>query len=106
MLELIGERPRYVQELADMLDVRHPTVVHHLALLRHAGLIESYTDEGTTYYTLQPTILEDVVAHPPAAAGSGELSAPGQQLGGSEMTGQENTAGEAANAFRGLPLLS
>jgi DNA-binding transcriptional ArsR family regulator len=63
ILELIGERPRYVQELADVLDVRHPTVVHHLTLLRQAGLIGSHTEHGTTYYVLHPAMLEDVIAH-------------------------------------------
>ncbi len=63
ILELIAERPRFVQELADMLDVRHPTVVHHLTLLRQAGLIDVQEEEGTTYYRLQPAMFEAVMGH-------------------------------------------
>ena len=63
ILELLAERPRYVQELADVLDVRHPTVVHHLAQLGQAGLVTSRNDGGTTFYTLDGRVFDDVVVH-------------------------------------------
>ena len=42
ILALLGERPRAVGELAELLPVTRPAVSHHLRLLKEAGLV---TDE-------------------------------------------------------------
>jgi DNA-binding transcriptional ArsR family regulator len=53
ILRLLAERDRYLTELATELDLSKPTVSHHLARLRSAGLV-TMTDQGNlTYYTLR-----------------------------------------------------
>jgi len=41
-----------VGDLADKLDVTQPTVSHHLAILREAGLVNSREEGKQTFYTL------------------------------------------------------
>lgn len=41
-----------VGDLADKLDVTQPTVSHHLAVLREAGLVNSREEGKQTFYTL------------------------------------------------------
>ena len=43
---------RSVSELTDKLAVAQPTVSHHLAILRDAGLVELRRDGKQTFYTL------------------------------------------------------
>lgn len=45
ILYLLADNARYVSELAGMLDVRQPTVSHHLKVLRDRGLV-TVTREG------------------------------------------------------------
>ena len=53
ILRLLGERDRYLTELAQQLELSKPTMKHHLALLRAAGLV-TVTEEGSlTYYSLR-----------------------------------------------------
>ena len=52
ILRLLRDGDRYLTEIAQALELSKPTVKHHLALLRSAGLI-TVTDEGSyTYYSL------------------------------------------------------
>lgn len=41
-----------VSELTEKIDVSQPTVSHHLAILREAGLVESRSEGKQTFYTL------------------------------------------------------
>jgi ArsR family transcriptional regulator, arsenate/arsenite/antimonite-responsive transcriptional repressor len=41
-----------VTEIVEQLDVAQPTVSHHLAVLREAGLVEARPDGKQTFYTL------------------------------------------------------
>jgi DNA-binding transcriptional ArsR family regulator len=53
VLRLLSERDWYLTELAQHLELSKPTMKHHLALLRAAGLV-TVTDEGSmTYYSLR-----------------------------------------------------
>jgi DNA-binding transcriptional ArsR family regulator len=53
VLRLLAERDCYLTELAQHLELSKPTMKHHLALLRAAGLV-TVTDEGSmTYYSLR-----------------------------------------------------
>jgi len=48
-----GQRDRYLTEIANELDLSKPTIKHHLAQLRSAGLI-TVTEQGNfTYYALR-----------------------------------------------------
>jgi DNA-binding transcriptional ArsR family regulator len=53
ILKLLAERDRYLTEIANELDLSKPTIKHHLAALRSAGLV-TVTDQGNmTYYSLR-----------------------------------------------------
>jgi DNA-binding transcriptional ArsR family regulator len=53
VLRLLADRDWYLTELAQRLELSKPTMKHHLALLRAAGLV-TVTDEGSmTYYSLR-----------------------------------------------------
>ena len=41
-----------VNEIAEQTDVSQPTVSHHLAILREAGLVDARHEGKQTYYTL------------------------------------------------------
>jgi DNA-binding transcriptional ArsR family regulator len=59
ILRLLRDRDRYLTELATELELTKPTMKHHLALLRAAGLV-TVVQEGTlTYYSLRRERLEE-----------------------------------------------
>lgn len=59
ILRLLRDRDLYLTEIAQHLDLSKPTIKHHLALLRAAGLV-TITDAGSViYYSLRPTRLDD-----------------------------------------------
>ncbi len=53
ILCLLAERDRYLTELATELELSKPTVSHHLAQLRSAGLVTMTEQGNLTYYTLR-----------------------------------------------------
>lgn len=57
ILGLLGSRPCSVEELAAALNLRTPTVSHHLARLREAGLVVMEPQGTTHLYRLVPTEL-------------------------------------------------
>ncbi len=62
ILRLLAERDRYLTELATELELSKPTVSHHLAQLRSAGLITVTQQESLgnhTYYTLRRDRIEE-----------------------------------------------
>ncbi len=59
ILRLLRDRDLYLTEIAQQLDLSKPTIKHHLALLRSAGLV-TVTEAGSViYYSLRPTRLDD-----------------------------------------------
>lgn len=52
ILGLLAERPMYGQELAQVLDVKPPTVSHHIAPLEMAGLVRMRRENNYHYYEL------------------------------------------------------
>ncbi len=50
---LLAERERSVQELAELLDLKEPTVSHHLAALKALGLLSVRADGVTRWHTLK-----------------------------------------------------
>ena len=59
ILKLLSDRDLYLTELAQELQLSKPTVKHHLALLRAAGLL-TMTEEGPViYYSLRRDRLEE-----------------------------------------------
>jgi Predicted transcriptional regulators len=53
ILKVLAERDRYVTEIAHELDLSKPTILHHLAVLRSAGLVTVTNEGNMTYYSLR-----------------------------------------------------
>jgi hypothetical protein len=50
---LLAERERSVQELAELLGLKEPTVCHHLAALKALGLVTARPEGVTRWHTLR-----------------------------------------------------
>ena len=55
---LLAQRERSVQELAVALDLKEPTVSHHLAILRAQGLVNARAEGTTRWHSLDRDALE------------------------------------------------
>jgi DNA-binding transcriptional ArsR family regulator len=55
---LLAERERSVQELAVALDLKEPTVSHHLAILRAQGIVTARAEGTTRWHALDRAALE------------------------------------------------
>ena len=55
---LLAEKPYSVEELATLLNLKPPTVSHHLAKLVDAGLVSSHTESYYNVYQLDQSTLE------------------------------------------------
>lgn len=53
ILRLLADRDRYMTEIATELELSKPTVSHHLAQLRSAGLVTVTQQGSLSYYTLR-----------------------------------------------------
>jgi ArsR family transcriptional regulator len=68
LLQLLAERPLYGQQLAEALGVSHPTISHHMAQLRIAGLTRTeLAEDGNKTYYVVPETIEEVCAELRAA---------------------------------------
>jgi biotin operon repressor len=54
---LIAERERSGQELAELLELKEPTVSHHIAQLKALGLVSVRNEGVTNWYRLRPEAL-------------------------------------------------
>ena len=59
ILKLLSERDLYLTEIAQLLELSKPTIKHHLALLRSAGLLTAVESGAVIYYTLRRDRLDD-----------------------------------------------
>jgi DNA-binding transcriptional ArsR family regulator len=59
ILRLLVDREMYLTELAERLELSKPTVKHHLAQLRAAGLVTVVESGAMTYYSLRRDRLDD-----------------------------------------------
>ena len=62
ILELLKKRDMTAGEIADEFDFSKPTISHHLDLLRQAGLVESVKQGQFIYYSLNTTVMDEIVA--------------------------------------------
>lgn len=53
ILYFLADGPRYVNELAEVLEVRQPTVSHHLKVLRERGLVTATREGNAIRYELR-----------------------------------------------------
>jgi DNA-binding transcriptional ArsR family regulator len=59
ILKLLTDGDRYLTEIASQLELSKPTIKHHLALLRAAGLVTVTEEGGLTYYSLRRPRLDE-----------------------------------------------
>ncbi len=57
---LLAERERSVQELAELLDLKEPTVSHHLAVLKDLGVVTSRPEGVVRWHSLKPDAISDI----------------------------------------------
>ena len=61
ILKLLADRDLYGTELADQLEISKPTVSHHMAQLRAAGLVTAVQAGSATYYSLRRERLSEAL---------------------------------------------
>ena len=61
ILELLKKRDMTAGEIADAFSFSKPTISHHLDLLRQAGLVESVKEGQFIYYSLNTTVMDEIV---------------------------------------------
>ena len=59
ILRLLRDQDFYLTEIAERLELSKPTIKHHLALLRSAGLVTIVEEGGLSYYSLRRERLDD-----------------------------------------------
>jgi DNA-binding transcriptional ArsR family regulator len=59
ILKLLAGRDLYATEIAQQLELSKPTIKHHLALLRAAGLVTITQSGAVVYYSLRRNRLDD-----------------------------------------------
>ena len=59
ILRLLRDRDWYLTEIAERLSLSKPTIKHHLAQLRAAGLVTLTEEGGLSYYSLRRDRLDD-----------------------------------------------
>jgi DNA-binding transcriptional ArsR family regulator len=55
---LLAQGERSVQELATLLDLKEPTISHHLAILKAQGLVSARAEGTTRWHRLDVDVLE------------------------------------------------
>ena len=61
ILTLLREKDRTAGEIADCFSVGKPTISHHLDLLRQANLVESVKNGQFVVYSLNTTVLDEIM---------------------------------------------
>jgi DNA-binding transcriptional ArsR family regulator len=62
ILRLLKDRDWYLTEIAERLELSKPTIKHHLAQLRAAGLVTLTEEGGLSYYSLRRERLQDATS--------------------------------------------
>ncbi len=57
---LLAERERSVQELAELLGLKEPTVSHHLAVLKDLGVVTSRPEGVVRWHALKPDAITGI----------------------------------------------
>ena len=59
---LLSQHPYSVEELAAILNLRPPTVSHHLKVLSEAGMVTARAESYYNFYQLEPGVLEKIAS--------------------------------------------
>jgi ArsR family transcriptional regulator len=62
ILHMLRKQEMTAGDVAARFDMTKPTISHHFAVLKAAGLITSRREGQTIWYALNTTVLEDVLA--------------------------------------------
>jgi ArsR family transcriptional regulator len=62
ILRLLRHEEMTAGDVAARFDMTKPSMSHHFAVLRDAGLVTSRRDGQTIWYALNTTVLEDVLS--------------------------------------------
>jgi DNA-binding transcriptional ArsR family regulator len=62
ILRLLRQREMSAGELAERFDMTKPSMSHHFAVLKQANLVRSRREGQQIIYTLNSTVMEDVLA--------------------------------------------
>ena len=62
ILRMLRDQDAYLTEIAERLELSKPTIKHHLAQLRGAGLVTLTEEGGLSYYSLRRERLDDASA--------------------------------------------
>ena len=62
ILRLLRKREMSAGELAERFDMTKPTMSHHFGVLKEADLIISRREAQTIWYSLNTTVVQDVLA--------------------------------------------
>jgi ArsR family transcriptional regulator, arsenate/arsenite/antimonite-responsive transcriptional repressor len=79
ILALLGRSDMTAGELAEHFDMTKPSMSHHFAVLREAGVIRSRRRGQQIWYSLNTTVLQDVLRWAMSLT-----EAPGPGKGGSQ----------------------
>ncbi|MGE5123939.1 MAG: metalloregulator ArsR/SmtB family transcription factor [Acidobacteriaceae bacterium] len=60
---LLSQQPYSVEQLAALLNLRPPTISHHLKLLAEAGLVSARAESYYNLYQLESRTLEQIARH-------------------------------------------
>lgn len=61
ILELLKKRDMTAGEIADSFHISKPSISHHLDLLRQAGLVVSVKEGQFINYSLNTTVLDEIL---------------------------------------------
>lgn len=61
ILEFLRERDMTAGELAEHFDMTKPSISHHLATLRAAGLVSDERHGQSIVYSLNTTVMQDLI---------------------------------------------
>jgi ArsR family transcriptional regulator len=61
ILRLLGQGEQSAGQLTERFDMTKPSMSHHFSVLKQADLIQSRRDGQQIFYSLNTTVLEDVV---------------------------------------------
>lgn len=61
ILKYLREKDLTAGEIADLFDISKPSISHHLEILRQAGLVSSEKQGQFITYSINTTVLDDVL---------------------------------------------
>lgn len=77
ILRLLREKDRTAGEIADFFNMSKPSISHHLNALKHAGLVQDERKGQFILYSLDSTVLEEVLGWFLELTGAGKGSTEG-----------------------------